>query len=172
MKFIHLTDPHLLAPPGTLYDIDVAERLRLAVASINTHDLPTWDGYWHGRDIDDSVDLGLLDSAGADSARAARRRTCERAAARLVEYGFLADSERADLSAITSALLAYLAASDAEMMLVTLEDLWLAPLPHNVPGTTDERPNWRRRMSRSLTDILEDERIASMLQNVAARRRG
>lgn len=34
MKFIHLTDPHLTAE-GVLFDIDVCERLRLAVASIN-----------------------------------------------------------------------------------------------------------------------------------------
>ncbi len=36
MKFIHLTDPHLTAS-GSLFDIDVCERLRQAVASINHH---------------------------------------------------------------------------------------------------------------------------------------
>ncbi len=36
MKFIHLTDPHLTAA-GSLFDIDVCERLRQAVASINHH---------------------------------------------------------------------------------------------------------------------------------------
>lgn len=34
MKFIHLTDPHLTAK-GDLFDIDVSERLRLAISSIN-----------------------------------------------------------------------------------------------------------------------------------------
>jgi Icc protein len=34
LKFIHLTDPHLTAA-GELFDIDVCERLRRAVASIN-----------------------------------------------------------------------------------------------------------------------------------------
>lgn len=34
MKFIHLTDPHLTAA-GELFDIDVCERLRRAIASIN-----------------------------------------------------------------------------------------------------------------------------------------
>lgn len=36
MKFIHLTDPHLTAA-GSLFDIDVCERLRQAVVSINRH---------------------------------------------------------------------------------------------------------------------------------------
>ena len=36
MKFIHLTDPHLTAA-GCLFNIDVCDRLRQAVASINQH---------------------------------------------------------------------------------------------------------------------------------------
>ena len=37
MKFIHLTDPHLVPRPQKLYDIDVHDRLAKAVASINAH---------------------------------------------------------------------------------------------------------------------------------------
>ena len=35
----------------------------------------------------------------------------------------------------------------AEVVLVALDDLALDPVPHNVPGTSDERPNWQRRVS-------------------------
>ncbi len=35
MKFIHLTDPHLVARPQKLFDLDLHERLDAAVASIN-----------------------------------------------------------------------------------------------------------------------------------------
>ena len=37
MKFIHLTDPHLVEPPQKLFDLDGQERLAAAVASINKH---------------------------------------------------------------------------------------------------------------------------------------
>ena len=37
MKMIHLTDPHLVAPPAELLGLDVRERLARAVASINTN---------------------------------------------------------------------------------------------------------------------------------------
>jgi len=37
MKFIHLTDPHLVAPPADLFGIDGRERLAKAVASIARH---------------------------------------------------------------------------------------------------------------------------------------
>ena len=173
-----------------------------SVASLNTHDMPTFHGYWHGRDIDDFHRLGLLDADQAERERVTRRRSCERTATRLIEYGFLApaspggesdaptgeppsesldespaggDNPVADepgrLGAIACALLEYLAASDAEMMLVSLEDLWLAPLAHNVPGTTHEHPNWRRRISRRLQDIAGDEQIVATLQAIAERRR-
>lgn len=165
-----------------------------SVASLNTHDMPTFHGYWHGRDIDDFRALGLLDDATAKEQQAARRRTCARTVARLVESGFLAPADEPssrgeatnggvdiiaepelsaghDLGAIARALLEYLAASDAEMMLVTLEDLWLAPLAHNVPGTVHEHPNWRRRMDRVLADITGDEQIATTLRAIAGRRR-
>lgn len=159
--------PHIEAPPAG------------SVASLNTHDMPTFAGYWHGRDIDDFRELGLLDEAEAERQHAGRRRTCQRTVDRLIEYGFLAPGEGHDkpaaapeLSAIARALLEYLAASQAEMMLVTLEDLWLAPLSHNVPGTTHERPNWRRRMHQTLADITGDATIAATLRAIAERRAG
>jgi len=37
MKFIHLTDPHLVAPPADLFGIDGRERLSKAVTSIARH---------------------------------------------------------------------------------------------------------------------------------------
>ena len=44
-----------------------------SVASLNTHDTPTFAGWWRGADIDDKRDLGLVDArAGARGARRAR----------------------------------------------------------------------------------------------------
>jgi Icc protein len=37
MKLIHITDPHLVAPPADLMGLDGRKRLSLAVASINAH---------------------------------------------------------------------------------------------------------------------------------------
>ena len=39
-----------------------------------------------------------------------------------------------------------LALGPAEVVLVALDDLVLDPVPHNVPGTVDQRPNWQRRV--------------------------
>jgi 4-alpha-glucanotransferase len=34
------------------------------VASLNTHDMPTFAGFWRGSEIDDQLDLGLIDEDG------------------------------------------------------------------------------------------------------------
>ncbi|TDI48561.1 MAG: 4-alpha-glucanotransferase [Acidobacteria bacterium] len=43
--------------------------------------------------------------------------------------------------------------SEAELVSVTLEDLWHETKRQNVPGTTDEHPNWRRPLRYALEDI-------------------
>lgn len=109
------------------------------VATMNTHDTPTFAGFWSGADIADRADLGLIDAdhAAADEARRAGLRTAVGDA-----LGVDADASTATvLEAVTAAV----AASDAAFVVVNVEDGWGAPDPQNVPGTTVQRPNWRRR---------------------------
>ena len=61
-----------------------------------------------------------------------------------------------------------LAAGDAAIVLVTLEDAWLEPRPQNVPGTCHERPNWRRPFSLDSDAALDHPRVEALL--AAARR--
>ena len=52
-----------------------------------------------------------------------------------------------------------LAIGPAEVVLVSLDDVALDVTPHNVPGTIDERPNWRRRVDR-WADALDETRAS------------
>jgi 4-alpha-glucanotransferase len=64
-------------------------------------------------------------------------------------------SRRADARSVLAARLKYLARSDAEVVLVNLEDLWIETEPQNTPGTTGERANWRRKMRLTLEECFE-----------------
>ncbi len=65
-----------------------------------------------------------------------------------------------------------LAESDAAIVVVTLEDLWGEVNAQNVPGTTqDERPNWRRKASRSFEEFGSDRLATALLQDIDERRR-
>ncbi|RYZ65405.1 MAG: hypothetical protein EOP05_20650, partial [Proteobacteria bacterium] len=112
------------------------------LACINTHDLIPFAGYLEARDTQIFHKLGLLEDDEAKKQEADRKKTVA--------------SWKKDLGAETStellsASLKHLAASDAEFVLVNIEDLWLETEPQNVPGTWKEAPNWKKKLKFSLT---------------------
>jgi 4-alpha-glucanotransferase len=60
----------------------------------------------------------------------------------------------------------YLATSPARMAQVNLEDLWQETEPQNVPGTHDERPNWRRKARFSFEEFSTRADVVEPLQRV------
>lgn len=140
-----------------------------ALASLNTHDTPTFAAFWRGRDIDDRVDLGLLDAHDARAEHQGRERIREALVGMLAREGLLEGSARSE-RAILAALLGALASSRAEMLAVTLEDLWLEERPQNTPGTWEERINWRRKMSVEVDTMMSRPDVLDTLARVAGRR--
>ncbi len=90
------------------------------LATLTTHDLPTVAGVWQGRDGTPALLARLEDLTGSAP-------------------GALTDD------VVLSAHEA-LAGSPARLRLATLEDLCSVTDRPNVPGTTIEYPNWRRRL--------------------------
>lgn len=121
-----------------------------SVAGVNTHDMATFTGFWRGADLRDHVALGLRDADGLDDALDERQRSIERyraAASNELDRDVGPDRDDVYVAAVER-----LACSDADQVMVTLEDLWAEPDPQNVPGTHRERPNWIRRMRLDLDD--------------------
>ena len=156
---------------------------REAVASLNTHDTATFAGWWRGSDIDDRRDLGLITREQEDTERAERDRqraallayASRRAAAADASAGASPGGALTDVERAMVAATADLAAGPAEVVLVALDDLALDPVPHNVPGTVHERPNWQRRIER-WADSLDERRappaaIAALSALVSTRTR-
>ncbi len=140
------------------------------VASLNTHDTPTFAGFWTGADIDDRRQLGLLTDETVARERQGREQQRAALAAYLKKTGLL-NAESADAAAVLRAWLSHLAAGDAEFLLINLEDLWLEPLPQNVPGTWEERPNWRRKVRYSLEQIRQMSGVRETLKAIDEIRR-
>ncbi len=115
-----------------------------SVASINTHDMPPLAAFWRGLDIDDRLKRGLLDDRGARRERRARQALKQSFLALLKRRGLLKKASRGE-RAVVLACLALLSTSRARGVMANLEDLWLERQPQNIPGTSEERPNWRRK---------------------------
>ena len=135
-----------------------------ALACVNTHDTATFKGFIDGADIDDRVARGVADPAEARTAHT-RRRAAVRALRRLT--GETAGNRRTGALATLQRCLGQLARSRASLVLVNLEDLWLEASPQNVPGTTWERPNWRRRSRYGLDAFTSLAQLSETLRLIA-----
>ncbi|KAB2843038.1 4-alpha-glucanotransferase, partial [bacterium] len=135
-----------------------------SVASLNTHDMPTFAGFWEGRDLEDRHALGLMDEAAW--ALETRRRRELRDALETYFKLVAAGTEEPYLQALLHGCLSQLAASEAAWLLINLEDLWGEPEPQNVPGTSWERPNWLRMAAYSLEKLETLPQVLKVLQEV------
>jgi 4-alpha-glucanotransferase len=137
----------------------------LAAATVATHDIATLKGYWLGRDIEWRRNLDLYpDAEAAETEVMERRRDRRLLLEALVREGLLASEDAGHFfsrrgepvysTELTDAILTYLAKSRARLMLVQLEDVVGESEQANLPGTIDEHPNWRRRMSLGLEETV------------------
>jgi 4-alpha-glucanotransferase len=143
------------------------------LASIDTHDTPTFAGWLHGLDIDRRHVLGQLSDELADAARAERRGQVDNLIATLVHHGALAPGTKVDAEIqILEALLRHLGDSDAPAMLVAVDDLVGERNPQNVPGTLIDRPNWVQRIRFGPRQLVDDPTVGAMLDALQGCRLG
>lgn len=146
----------------------VGEPAPESVASINTHDMPTFDAFWAGADIDDRLEQGLLGRKGAAEEREKRERMRQALTGHLTAQGLLSTNE-CETKAVLEAVLRSLSRSPAEIMLVNLEDLWLERQPQNVPGVPDR--SWKQKFRLTLDEMKKDREIQRILEAVDMERR-
>ncbi len=142
-----------------------------AVASLNTHDLPTFAAWWAGDDIDQREGSGQLSAADAADERAARRQERESASRFLSGQGLLSPIAARSTEEARRAMVRFLGESPARLVLVNLEDLWGETEPQNVPGASSERPNWRRKARLSLEEMEGSASVAGALRDLNEARR-
>ena len=143
-----------------------------AAAMTSTHDLPTVAGWWCGRDV---AWRGRLHLTG-DPDREARERERDRALLwqTMCDSGAAAGEQPApdDTGRAAGAGLAHVAAASCALALLPLEDVLACEEQPNLPGTTTEHPNWRRRLPGPAADLLEPPEVAARLEAVRQARGG
>ncbi|HVW28784.1 MAG TPA: 1,4-alpha-glucan branching protein GlgB [Polyangiaceae bacterium] len=132
-----------------------------SVASLNTHDMPTFTGFLRGRDIETRRELGLIQESELTrekKERAAFRDKLEQS----LELAGLLERPSTDETLLEAGLVT-LGRSRARVALSSVDDMLLEPEPQNVPGTSVERPNWRRKHRKTLEEIVASEDIELLL---------
>jgi 4-alpha-glucanotransferase len=149
---------------------------RGAIASASTHDLPTVAGFWVERDLEWRTRLGLLSTSLRRRHARRDRDDAKRALlTAMVREGLLLDGAASGGAhyddALRLAIHRFLARSCATLMSIQIEDLAEELEQVNLPGTTTEHPNWRRRLSRSISKIFDDPAVIRILDEVRSERR-
>ncbi|WLD59294.1 4-alpha-glucanotransferase [Salinispirillum sp. LH 10-3-1] len=151
-----------------------------ALAIVANHDMPTVAAYWNKSDLalrrtlsmfptPESYDVELVNRDGAKqqilNALAADGRLPEGVPA-----------QASDLPEITlplsHAIHEYLASGRSQMVVVQLEDMLLINKPVNVPGTSDEYPNWRRKLSRNTQELFGEPETQAFCERLTRVREG
>lgn len=134
-----------------------------AVAMTGTHDTPTVAGWWHGRDIEWRAQI-----SGNHDPAAMHNRTVERASLWYALGGDGAAPSDPPLDRVLESV----ADAPAPLAIYPLEDLLGLEEQPNLPGTTDEHPNWRRRMPADTDALLARPEVARRAHMLSTKRPG
>jgi len=137
-------------------------------ASLNTHDLPPFAMDLMGGDVTRYLGKAGSTPKTLDSEPANWTDRAHALADLLVKRGYCAAKPSA--SQLAAAFNRYIAESDAELALVNIEDFWAETRPQNIPGTSNEYPNWRCKLAMTMRDIKKDEQIGATIEDLAERR--
>lgn len=151
------------------------EYSRQALVAPNTHDLPTLAGFWLGRDIEARRAAGRLTDSQYQEALETRSLDKQRLLDLLFRLELLPDYVPRQAAAIPeltgelhNAIVGLLAATPSMLFLLNQEDLTKETEQQNLPGTTAEYPNWRRKMRFSVEELramAEARDVTAMLRH-------
>lgn len=137
-----------------------------SMSALCTHDMATLKGFWHCEDLRMGKELGLYpDQKQLNELYDDRLRCKQEIIDSLAWHGFLPKGVGRDAafvpmdSYLSEALHLHLAAGSSALFSVQLEDWLEMEKPVNIPGTVDEYPNWRRKISVSIDEIFSKKSV-------------
>lgn len=128
---------------------------RQALAAVTTHDLPTIAGMWTGADLADQQRIGLTPNENGQ----------EQLRSRLAKVAGVGDGAAVD--EITRGAYAALARAPSRVVVATLDDALGVRERPNMPGTTDQWPNWSLALPAPLEDVEVDPQVAAVAEALA-----
>jgi 4-alpha-glucanotransferase len=132
-----------------------------AVATLNTHDLPTFAGWMSSHDLRTKRAIGVDPGETEGERHHSRVTFCAALAAATGHHNITFE-----------AVAAFLAATPARLVSVAVEDVLGLEDQVNVPGTVGEHPNWRRRWPLLLEELASDQRLTRIAATFSRAGRG
>jgi len=137
---------------------DPAINTRQTLACFGTHDTPTLEGYVEGRDILWWRRLDWIDESTKEQLLRQRARDIKALLA-LAPGQTIPGQPTVDNDDLGEVFHRMLAGSNSALVTVQLDDILGLKEAQNLPGTTDEHPNWRRRYPFAVEALGTDEKL-------------
>lgn len=157
-------------PDGSFQDPSYYPKSSLAL--INTHDMSTLPAYWEHADIELRNQLQLpTENAPLEAQHNERHHHKYLLIQLLKQHGALAPTasdHAADISyeELLQALATFLARTDAQLVLVSLEDICKQHQQINLPGITDHYPNWTTKLPLSVEELKTSDLFHSICKTL------
>ena len=142
-----------------------------------THDMPTLRGFWNADDLKLGSELGMYPDQQQLAELFDSRLHSKQGILNSVNWhGHLPDSIGRDAqqvpmdSALSEAFQIHLAAGASALLSLQLEDWLEMDKPVNIPGTVDQYPNWRRKLSVNLDEIFIRDNVNQLSKKLTETR--
>ncbi|OFC71864.1 4-alpha-glucanotransferase [Alteromonas confluentis] len=144
-----------------------------SMSTLTTHDMPTLTGFWHCLDLEMGKELGLYPTDEILSQLYTDRHENKQAILDTL-HGHHSISENVSRDVnytgmnteLNRGMQLHMASGSSALLSLQLEDWLEMDKPVNVPGTFNEYPNWRRKLSQTLESIFNNQDITHLARQL------
>ena len=148
-----------------------------SMATLTTHDMPTLSGFWHCDDLALGQEVGIYPDAQVLSGLYdIRHENKQQILNTLHGHGSIGDNISRDVNYVgmskelNFSMQTHMATGSSALLSLQLEDWLEMEKPVNIPGTFDEYPNWRRKLSHDIEDIFSRDDVKELALELSRRR--
>lgn len=148
-----------------------------SMATLTTHDMPTLIGFWHCDDLNLGKELGVYpDAQVLQNLFNDRHANKQHILDTLHGHHSISTQISSDVNyvgmsqALNFGMQKHMAGGSSALLSLQLEDWLEMDKPVNIPGTFDEYPNWRRKLSQNLEDIFSQAKLQQLGRELTKRR--
>ena len=144
-----------------------------ALTCISNHDIPTLKAWWNCNDLDLRLQLGIYTEEHTRQEKESRHSDKVALLRTLQDIGELPRGMHPDdISTmgfgreLWEKIHYYLARTASGIVVIQLEDVMELDTPVNVPGTSTEYPNWSRKLTQNINDVMHSEDNKNFFRNL------
>lgn len=149
-----------------------------SMATLTTHDMPTLIGYWHCDDLALGKEVGLYpDQDVLATLYDTRHENKQHILDTLHAHHSISENISYDVhhvgmsTELNFGMQTHMAGGSSALLSLQLEDWLEMDKPVNIPGTFNEYPNWKRKLTHNLEDIFEMSKVKDVTAQLTQRRK-